>query len=323
MASHLHGFDRQEGKAVMRQTLDPKLLYQLHVIFECGSLSAAADFLSVSQPTLSRNVTALETQTGRPLMVRGRNGVTLTEAGILLAEQGRKIGSDLKQADEILADLKTNSPQTVRIGMGPIVASAVMNEFVGREITSADMPPLHLEIGTVRQLIADLIHGRLDLAVMVTPPDMHVEHLRSVNVGDDYIGLFAGPDSPLAREGRLDLEHLRTARWLAIDVGFGTISSHQNMLKAIGLPTVPPMVQFNMNIPGLVHVLSQSDAVTFLPARISSAMLRRSGVTEIPLDQHAEQRQITIWHSADAELNPALVSFIRRCRAFLLNYLEN
>ncbi len=306
----------------MRQSLDPKLLYQLHIIFECGSLSAAADFLSVSQPTLSRNVTALETQTGRPLMVRGRTGVTLTEAGILLAEQGRKIGSDLKQADEILAGLKTHSPKTVRIGMGPIVAHAVMNDFVGRELTTTDMPPLHLEVGTVRKLIADLLHGRLDLAVMVTPPDMHVEHLRSIKVGDDNIGLFVGPDSPLAKTGTLDLEHLRDAQWLAIDVGFGSISSHDTMLKAIGLPPAPPAVQFSMNIPGLVQVLCQSGAASFLPSRISSIMFRNSGVTHIPLGFQVEQRQITIWHSADAELDPGLAAVIRKCRTFLTSYIE-
>ena len=306
----------------MRQSLDPKLLYQLHVIFECGSLSAAADFLSVSQPTLSRNVTALETQTGRPLMVRGRSGVTLTEAGILLAEQGRKIGSDIKQADEILVGLKTDSLKPVRVGMGPIVAHAVMNDFVGRELSMTDTPPLHLEIGTVRKLIADLIHGRLDLAVMVTPPNMHVEHLRSIMVGDDYIGLFAGPKSPMASTGTLDIEQLRHARWLAIDVGFGAISSHDNMLKAIGLPAVPPTVQFSMNIPGLVQVLSHSDAVTFLPSRISSIMFRNSGVVQIPLGIQAEQRQMTIWHSADAELDPGRAAVIRKCQTFLTSYLE-
>ena len=49
-----------------------------------------------------------------------------------------------------------------------------MNDFVGRELSAADLPPASGS-GTVRKLIADLIHGRLDLAVMVTPPDMHVE----------------------------------------------------------------------------------------------------------------------------------------------------
>ena len=54
----------------MSNSLDPRLLYQLHVILDSGSLSAAADFLSVSQPTLSRNVSLLEAHIGRPYGAR-------------------------------------------------------------------------------------------------------------------------------------------------------------------------------------------------------------------------------------------------------------
>ena len=94
----------------MRSNLDPKLLYYLYIIFESGSLSAAADVLTVSQPTLSRAVSNLEALVGRQLMVRGRNGVVLTEIGISLAEQGRKIATDLKQADDVLNALKSEAP---------------------------------------------------------------------------------------------------------------------------------------------------------------------------------------------------------------------
>ena len=43
----------------MRVSLDPKLLYNLHFIFESGSLSAAAEIPAVSQPTLSCAVSQL------------------------------------------------------------------------------------------------------------------------------------------------------------------------------------------------------------------------------------------------------------------------
>ena len=162
----------------MRTGLDPKLLYHLHIIFEAGSLSAAAEVLTVSQPTLSRAVSQLEAQVGRQLMVRGRNGVVLTETGILLAEQGRRIATDLKQADDVLNALKSDSPPTIRIGAGPLLAHAALNDFVLGMTQTGAPASFDLQIGTARQLISDLLHGRLDLAVMATPPDMRVEHLQ-------------------------------------------------------------------------------------------------------------------------------------------------
>ena len=207
----------------MRISLDPKLLYHLHIIFESGSLSAAAEVLAVSQPTLSRAVSHLEAQVGRQLMVRGRNGVVLTETGILLAEQGRKIGSDLKQADDVLNALKSDSPPTFRIGAGPLLAHAAINDFVLRESEAGASAGFDLQIGTARQLVSDLLHGHLDIAVMATPTDMRVEHLRSITLMDDHIGLFAGPRSPLAgRNALVDDKSIAGAKWMAIEAAFGT-----------------------------------------------------------------------------------------------------
>ena len=306
----------------MRATLDPRLLFHLHIIFETGSLSAAAEVLSVSQPTLSRAVSTLEAQVGRQLMVRGRNGVVLTEAGILLAEQGRKIESDLKQADDILNALKSDSLPTIRIGVGPLLAQAAMNDFVTGALRSRRKASFDLQIGTARQLISDLLHGRLDMAVMATPADMRVEHLRSLHVLDDHIGLFAGPKSPfVGRNSPINPDDLGDASWIAIDAAFGPTSSHENMLKKLDFPYVVPAIQFNMNIQGLVNALAASDALCFLPARLTRLLTRGTGVEEIPLAVKSEARQTAIWHAADADLNASLADTIRDCRSFLTHRL--
>jgi DNA-binding transcriptional LysR family regulator len=308
----------------MRTTLDPKLLYHLHIIFESGSLSAAAEMLSVSQPTLSRTVSTLEARVGRQLMVRGRNGVVLTEAGILLAEQGRKIGSDLKQADDILNALKSDSLPTIRIGTGPLLAQAAMNDFVTGAMQSGRKASFDLQVGAARQLISDLLHGRLDMAVMATPTDMRVEHLRGLHILDDHIGLFAGPKSPfVGRNSPVTRDALANANWMAIDAAFGPTSSHENMLRKLDFPYVVPAIQFNMNIQGLVGALATSDALCFLPARLTRLMTKGTGVEEIPLAIKSEARQTAIWHAADANLNSNLAETIRECRSFLTRRLAD
>ena len=101
----------------MASQLDPKLLYHLYIIFETGSLSSAAKMLAVSQPTLSRNVST-RGKVGRKLMIRSRNGAMLTEAGILLAKQGQQIGTDLKQAEDIINSMKMTSHQRLGSARG-------------------------------------------------------------------------------------------------------------------------------------------------------------------------------------------------------------
>ncbi len=297
---------------------DPRLLYQLHVILETGSLSAAAEVLSVSQPTLSRNMSRLEAYAGRSLMVRGRNGVLLTEAGILIAEQGRRISVDLKQTDDILTALQNNDPPVIRIGMGPLVACAMMNEFVSEQSQSTNNMRFYTEIGSVRQLISNLVHGRLDFAVMTAPQELNVEHLHHIEIAKEYVGLFAGPKSPLASAPeRINRKLLHDARWVAIDAGLSSTTSHENMVRRLGASNTQPVIQFDMNIQGLVEMLAHSDALAFLPAKVARVLFRNEGVVEVPLNMQIESRKLALWHAADVELNANLLSVIKKCRAFL------
>ena len=246
----------------------------------------------------------------------------LTEIGISLAEQGRKIATDLKQADDVLNALKSESPPTIRIGAGPLLAHLAMNDFVLRATQTGAPSSFDLQTGTARQLISDLLHGHLDMAVMATPSEMQVEHLRSIPLMDEHIGLFAGPKSPLAGSSTaVEGADIADAKWMAIEAAFGTTSSHENMLRKLGFAYAAPVIQFNMNIPGLLKALSASDALCFLPARLTRLLTEDTGISEIPIAVKSEPRQITIWHAADADLNSHLADVIKRCHAFLTGRL--
>jgi len=307
----------------MRPTFDPRSLYYFHMISETGSMSAASEILAVSQPTLSRTVSTLETQAGRQLMVRGRNGVILTEAGILIAEQGRQIAADLKGADEILDKLQSNSPPTIRLGSGPLISVAAINEFLTNEVSSQVKRTYQLKIAPARQLITDLLHNRLDLAVMATPPDLRIEHLRNKHIFNDHIGLFTGATSSLvANKVRPDRDLLTQSKWVTIEAAFGQDSSHDNMLRHFGLPNINPTINYAMNIHGVLDALVHANALCFLPSRITQILSENYPIAEIPLGPKTEVREISIWHAADADLNTDIADTIRKARSFIQNRLK-
>ncbi|WP_431804933.1 LysR family transcriptional regulator [Microbacterium sp. bgisy203] len=69
-------------------------LQQLHYFIEVaaeGSISAAADLLYVSQPTVSAAMKDLETRVGRALLVRSARGVTLTAEGVEFLGYARQV----------------------------------------------------------------------------------------------------------------------------------------------------------------------------------------------------------------------------------------
>lgn len=55
------------------------------------NISAAAQSLHLTQPTLSRQLKELEDTLGKQLMIRGNRKITLTEDGILLRKRAEEI----------------------------------------------------------------------------------------------------------------------------------------------------------------------------------------------------------------------------------------
>ncbi len=75
--------------------MDLEELRAFLAVAERGSFLAASVHTSMSRATLRRRVDALEARIGRPLLDRNSQGVTLTEVGELLADQGRVIMQDV------------------------------------------------------------------------------------------------------------------------------------------------------------------------------------------------------------------------------------
>lgn len=66
-------------------------LHEFAKVAECGSFTAAARELHLTQSTLSKHVALLEREFGADLFVRDRSGVSLTEAGGVLYAQARQV----------------------------------------------------------------------------------------------------------------------------------------------------------------------------------------------------------------------------------------
>lgn len=76
-------------------------LHEFAKVADCGSFTAAARELHLTQSTLSKHVALLEREFGADLFVRDRSGVSLTEAGGVLYAQARQM-EKLLRATELL-----------------------------------------------------------------------------------------------------------------------------------------------------------------------------------------------------------------------------
>ena len=69
-------------------------------VAESGSLSRAARELSLSQPSVSRIVSALEARLGTTLLLRTTRSVSLTDAGALYLGRARRLLAEMEEAEQ-------------------------------------------------------------------------------------------------------------------------------------------------------------------------------------------------------------------------------
>jgi DNA-binding transcriptional LysR family regulator len=140
-------------------------------LVEVGSFTGAADSLRVSQPTLSRQVRALEDELGSPLVQRTRHALVLTPAGEAVLPLARRMLADMESARTTVAELVGLQRGRVRVGATPSlcigVIADVLRTFHERHAAIA----LELAESGSQLLVRSLLRNEIDVALVVVPPE--------------------------------------------------------------------------------------------------------------------------------------------------------
>ncbi|MBS2029872.1 MAG: LysR family transcriptional regulator [Deltaproteobacteria bacterium] len=132
-------------------------------------LTSAARQLGVSQPTLSRQVQALEKELGVRLLVRTPRGVVLTDAGERFLAHAREGLEALRAGATELHELANQPRGPVALGTLPTVGAYLMPALLQAFLKRYPDVHLRLEEGLADELEEKVADGDLDLAIVNLP----------------------------------------------------------------------------------------------------------------------------------------------------------
>lgn len=163
------------------------------------SISGAAEYLHLTQPTLSRQLIELEEELGKQLFIRGKRRVTLTEDGILLRKRaGEIIGLVDKMSSEIREDDSTVGGD-IYIGSGETDAIRLVARTA--QCLHSRYPSIryHLYSGNADDVTERLDKGLLDFGILIEPVDLKKYDYLPIPCQDTW-GLLMREDHPLAQK---------------------------------------------------------------------------------------------------------------------------
>ncbi|MEM6995867.1 MAG: LysR family transcriptional regulator, partial [Myxococcota bacterium] len=128
---------------------------------EEGSLSAGARALGVTQPTLGRQVEALQRELGVVLFEREGRGLRLTPAGLELVEHVRAMGEAASRVSRTASGQSQVLEGTICITASEVMAACVLPAFIAR--LRRDQPGIEIELAVSNSPL-DLRRREADIA---------------------------------------------------------------------------------------------------------------------------------------------------------------
>lgn len=299
------------------EMMELRVLRYFLAVAQERSVTGAAEYLRISQPSLSRQLRGLEERLGHRLFERGSRTITLTPEGELLRERAEQIVTLADRAcDEVMS---MNEPVGGPVYIGCGESDAVRVVARAARTLRGDYPQirLHLYSGNADDLSDRLDSGLLDFAVLIDPPDLTKYDYMQLPAHDVW-GLLMRRDDPLAEHASVTADDLRgvpllvsrqtndggLAGWRGSQTGALTVVGTYNLLNNAAL-MVSEGLGCALCLGGIVNVTGDSD-LTFRPLspRLESRLMLvwRAGRTFSPqAERFLETLRTTVGQYADGE----------------------
>lgn len=189
--------------------MDIRVLRYFLTVCDAGTMSRAAELLHITQPALSRQISALERELGTTLLERGSRHVSPTESGLYLRRRAQEI---IALADQTEADFARASELVegdVHIGAGESEGMRVVAAQIRTFRERYHDVRFHIHSGNAPDILERLERGLDDFAVLMSHPNIdRYAHIR-LRPTDAWCATMRA-DDPLASRETVGPEDLAT-----------------------------------------------------------------------------------------------------------------
>lgn len=195
-------------------------------LVDAGSFRLAADELFITQPALSQQIARLEKDVGVQLIDRTTRPITTTEAGREFYFRCRNVLDSMREISQLLEDAREAQFGRVRIGIVPAMLFASPARAVRSFQERFPEAEVSLRSIATSTLIEELEQGSVDVAVLLTTPDL--KDLSSSELFSENYMVCLPSGHPLTAQEEVSFTDLRDERLIqgiraANPVGFDSV----------------------------------------------------------------------------------------------------
>ena len=281
-------------------------------IADHGTFSSAADVLGTVQSNISNRIARLEDELGTELVNRSTG--LLSESGEIVVRRARRILSELSAIASDVSELNADIRGEVVLGMIGTAGRWIVPLLLDALRTNYPKIALRIIEGSNSVLEPQLVHGRLDLAVLAWPVD--APELTEIDLFTEDLVVIVDKNHPLAQGDG--------------PVSFATLARYELLLPLRGTPIrreideashaqgidLVPLIELD-GIRTIASLTFDGHGPSILPATMLSTHLRDKFVG-VHIDQIAKRRVVLANRRFGFPAAP-----VRAIHALLLDVVRN
>lgn len=162
-----------------------------------GSFTRAAEQLFLTQPAVSKRISALEEHLQTPLFHRIGRRIVLTQAGQRLLPQAQSIMQQIQESKRILDELRGGVAGELTLASSHHIALHHLPKILRQFNDQYPEVDLNISFQDSEQACQDVLNGNLDFAIVTLPEAHSLPELVKVPLWSDPLFLVVGLNHPL------------------------------------------------------------------------------------------------------------------------------
>lgn len=187
--------------------MDIRVLRYFLTVAKEQSFTKGAEQLHITQPTLSRQLAALEEELGTPLFIRSGRNITLTDEGVLLKRRALEIIDLEERTIDEIRGTEELIDGTITIGCGEFAAVETLAQICRSYKEKYPLVQIAIHTATADTIYEMMSKGLVDIGLFLEP--VSTEGLDYIRItGSDHWVVSMRSDDPMASKAYIEKQDL-------------------------------------------------------------------------------------------------------------------
>ncbi|MDX1934378.1 MAG: LysR family transcriptional regulator [Capsulimonadales bacterium] len=294
----------------------PMELHQLEA-FEAvvlhRSFTRAADALCLTQPAVTRQIAALETELRTRLFDRLGRSVRLTASGEVLHRYAEPVLRLVREARDAVTDTEAGTGGRLTVGASSTLATYVLPPLLRRFRETYPLVEIGISTGVSAHILEMVREGSADVGLITTEAGPPGPGLVVTLLTDYETGVVVPPVHPLAGRERVSAAELGPYPLILMESGTNLRAFADGILESGG---VRGQIAMELdNVEAIKRMIESGLGISLLPTVAVRAEVVSERLVALPLAEAPRgQRRIALVYRRDKYLSGPLQAFLERIR---------